>query len=291
MGLWRSAMAGDVLPRADPGPATWYFLNQFDVDTSAKATARGFSIQLSERWNGIGGLHGGYLAATILRTMATVVNDAERNALTLDITFVSPAQPSNARLTAHIERKGRSTTTVSLRLRQSSHTVALAVATFRKPGVEHVKFSEDHGPIVPRPEAVRAVARASLGLAPWADQFELRPCLGLSPYSAVSTTMTGGWIRLRQPRPIDDVLLAALPDCWMPSIRTHLAQPHGRDATIKIGMHFSGVVALSDVERNEYCLLRSEARLAESGAWQEDTTVWSRTGRVLVRSRQVALGA
>jgi hypothetical protein len=47
----------------------------------------------------------------------------------------------------------------------------------------------------------------------------------------------------------------------------------------------------SPADRFEPCFVHSQALVAGSGYWQEDATVWSRSGTVLVRSRQVAIGA
>ena len=266
-------------------------LTQFDRDTSARAAEDGFAIQLPERWMGVGGLHGGFLAAVLLRATATNVTDPSFEALTLDVAYLAPTQPAEAVLITRIERTGRSVTTVSARLIQDSKPVALAVATFNRPREEHAKFCDLPLPVETSPESAPVVGRNALRLAPWADNFEMRPCLGGVAFGSAPTALSGGWIRLLEARPVDAVLLAALPDAWMPSIRTKLRESHGADSTIKIGMHFSGLGAMSTLDRNGHCFLESQAPIAQSGYWQEDVTVWSRTGSVLVRSRQVAIGA
>jgi hypothetical protein len=239
---------------------------------------------------GVGGLHGGFLAAVLVRAIATSVTDPSFEALTLDVEYFAPTQPAEAVIVTQLEKAGRSVTTVSARLLQDTRTLALAVATFARPREEHVNFCDLPLPVEAGPEEVPVVGRDALGLAPWADNFVMRPCLGGVAFGSSATALGGGWIRLLEDRPIDAVLLAALPDAWMPSIRTRLRQSHGTDSTIKIGMHFSGLAALSTPDRTGYCFLQSQAPIAQSGFWQEDVTVWSRTGSVLVRSRQVAIG-
>jgi acyl-CoA thioesterase len=240
---------------------------------------------------GIGGLHGGFLAAVLLRATATSLKDPSFEALTLDVAYLTPTQPAEAALITQIERTGRSITTVSARLIQDSKLAALAVASFGRPREEHAKFCDLSLPVETSPESVPVVGGNALRLAPWADNFEMRPCLGGVAFGSSSTALSGGWIRLLEGRPIDAVLLAALPDAWMPSIRTKLRESHGPDATIKTGMHFSGLGAMSTLDHGVYCFLESRAPIAQSGYWQEDVTVWSRSGSVLVRSRQVAIGA
>jgi len=240
---------------------------------------------------GVGGLHGGFVAAVLLRATAKNVTDPSFEALTLDVTYLATTQPAEAVLITTIERTGRSVTTVSARLIQDSRPAALAVASFGRPRQEHAKFCDLSLPVETSPESAPVVDRNALGLAPWADNFEMRPCLGGVPFGSSATALSGGWIRLLEDRPIDAVLLAALPDAWMPSIRTRLQKSHGADSTIKIGLHFSGRGAMSTLDRNGHCFVESQAHIAQSGYWQEDVTVWSRTGSVLVRSRQVAIGA
>jgi Thioesterase-like superfamily len=248
-------------------------------------------MRFSERWMGVRGLHGGFLAATFLRTIAAVVADPSREALTLDVDYFAPTHPTEAVLVTHVEKTGRSVTTVSARLLQDSRPVAFAVASFTRPREEHVEFSDLPLPVKSGPEVIPVVGRNALGLGPWADNFEIRPCLGGAAFGSSATALSGGWIRLLEDRPIDSVLLAAMPDSWMPSIRTRLKQSHGADSTIKIGIHFSGLASLSTADRYGPCFLQSQALIAGSGYWQEDATVWSRSGNVLVRSRQVAIGA
>ena len=266
-------------------------LAQFDRDTAAEATEDGFSIRFSERWMGVGGLHGGFVAATLMRTIATIVADPSREALTLDVAYLAPTHPADAVLVTRVEKTGRTVTTVTARLLQDSRPVALAVATFTTPREEHVEFCDLPLPVSIGPEAIPVVGRESLGLAPWADNFEMRPSLGGVAFGSSASALTGGWIKLREDRPVDAALLAALTDAWLPSIRTRLGQSHGADATIKIGIHFSGLASLSASDRYGHCFIQSEAPIARSGYWQEDATVWSRSGTVLVRSRQVAIGA
>lgn len=240
---------------------------------------------------GVGGMHGGFVAATLLKAIAIVVADPSHEALTLAVDYLSPVNATEATVVMQVEKAGRSMTTVSARLLQASRLVALAVAGFGRPREEHIDFSDLKLPVSPGPENVPVVDRGTLGLAAWADNFEMRPCLGRPAFSGSTAALSGGWIRLLETRPIDSVLLAALPDSWMPSIRTRLLQSHGADSTIKIGMHFSGLASLSPADRFEPCFVHSQALVAGSGYWQEDATVWSRSGTVLVRSRQVAIGA
>ena len=266
-------------------------MTQFDRDTAAEATEEGFAVRFSTRWMGVGGLHGGFVAATLMRTIATIVADPSREALTLDVTYFAPAHPSDAVVVTQVEKIGQTVTTVSARLVQDARPVALAVATFTRPREEHIKFSDLPLPIETGPDATPVVGRDQLGLAPWADNFEMRPSLGGVAFGSSPTALSGGWIRLREDRPIDTVLLAALPDAWLPSIRTRIGLSHGADSTIKIGIHFSGLASLRAADRHGYCFLQSQAPIARSGFWQEDATVWSRSGTVLVRSRQIAIGA
>jgi acyl-CoA thioesterase len=240
---------------------------------------------------GVGGMHGGFVAATLLKAMATVVADPSRDALTLAVDYLAPTKPTEATIVTQLEKAGRSMTTVSARLLQDSRPVALAVASFARPREEHVEFSDLTLPMSSAPENVPVVDRGALGLAPWANNFEMRPCLGGAAFGGSTDAMSGGWIKLLEDRPVDAVLLAAIPDSWMPSIRTKLRQSHGADSTIKIGMHFSGLASVSPADRFKPCFLQSQALIARSGYWQEDATLWSRSGAVLVRSRQVAIGA
>ncbi len=53
---------------------------------------------------------------------------------------------------------------------------------------------------------------------PFARNFDFRPAVGAAPFSGADEALTGGWLRLREPRTLDAATLAALCDSWYPAV-------------------------------------------------------------------------
>jgi acyl-CoA thioesterase len=99
----------------------------------------------------------------------------------------------------------------------------------------------------------------------------------------------GGWIRLADgDRPLDASLLAAYADAWPPAIFSRM-QVGGLGAgipTVDLTVHFRDV---SGVRGDDWVLADFRTRCAHDGFIEEDGEIWSRDGRLLAQSRQLAL--
>jgi acyl-CoA thioesterase len=101
---------------------------------------------------------------------------------------------------------------------------------------------------------------------------------------------SGGWLRLREPRPADALFLAALTDAWFPQIFTRLTAPVPAP-TIDLTIHFRAHLPLANARPDDWYLLSVSTWLATEGFFEEDAEVWSRDGRLLAQSRQLALAS
>ena len=87
---------------------------------------------------------------------------------------------------------------------------------------------------------------------PIAGMFEYRPALGPVPLrdEPVAEAVTGGWLRLREPRAPDAPLLAQYLDAWWPAAFVRIARP-AAVPTIDLTIHFrapSAAAALDPAE-------------------------------------------
>ncbi|MET0810948.1 MAG: thioesterase family protein, partial [Thermoleophilaceae bacterium] len=96
--------------------------------------------------------------------------------------------------------------------------------------------------------------------------------------------LTGGWLRLRTRRQVDAASLVAFCDSWFPSIfavaREPLAVP-----TLELTVH----LRVSRPLPPDWVLGRFSTRTARDGFLEEDGEIYSRDGRLLAQSRQLAL--
>jgi acyl-CoA thioesterase len=132
-------------------------------------------------------------------------------------------------------------------------------------------------PDVPGPEDCPEVAGEAL--PPFIDNFEVRWAEGEAGRARNVT-----WVRTRPPAPLDHVAVTALADTMIPAAFTRLGRPLAVP-TVDLTVHFLAPLPVED----EWALCVFESRAAAGGAWVEDGEVWSRGGRLLAQSRQLAL--
>jgi acyl-CoA thioesterase len=121
---------------------------------------------------------------------------------------------------------------------------------------------------------------------PFRDRYKTLWAIGAPPLSRSPEAVTGGWIRLAEPRSLDHLLIAALTDAWMPPVFSRLAERVGVP-TVDLTIHFRATVDAA--EADEWCLVRFRSQMAADGFVEEDGEVWSRSGRLLAHSRQLAM--
>ena len=258
----------------------------FAADTAVTRTAGGaWSASISRRWWIGRGPNGGYVAAILLRAMALELGDPDRAPRTLTVHFPAAPAEGPVALRCEVERRGRSVATVSARMEQDGRLVALALAAFA-PRFEGPSFDETVMPEVPAPEALDPVPTEPPA-PPLVNNLDLRWAVGPPPFSESERALAGGWMRLRDPEPLDAPVLTLLSDAWLPA---PFARQDGiRPApTIELTVHFRARLPPPGAE-GDFCLGFFSSRLARDGFFEEDGELWSREGVLLAQSRQLAL--
>lgn len=120
--------------------------------------------------------------------------------------------------------------------------------------------------------------------------YELRWVLGDLPFSPSATgerkALTGGWLRPAEPEPIDEVVLAAMTDAWMPPVFSRVDQVISVP-TIDLTIHFR---ALPE-DPQDFCFVVFDSPLASNGYLVEHGRILDRGGWLLAESRQLAVVA
>jgi acyl-CoA thioesterase len=260
-------------------------MSKFERDTSINEVEPGvFEGHINRDWWIVFGPNGGFLAAMIVKAMGAAVDDHARAARSLTIHYTAAPTEGPVRILTTIERAGRSLTTVSARMEQGDRLIALALGAFSGPRRAAIEFSDALAPTVPPPEAV-AEFQGRPDLPPFTRQWEVRPAVGIPPFTgAEESTLIGGWIRPLDPHPIDAALVAQLTDAWIPAVFIRLTEPNAVP-TVDLTIHFRGDLPLEP----DYVLSTFETRLSAGGFIEEDGYIWSRDGRLIAQSRQLAL--
>jgi acyl-CoA thioesterase len=259
---------------------------EFDRDTAVVRTGDDtFTASLSKEWWVFAGANGGYLASVLLRALTERVGDPSRAARSLTVHYVRPPAEGPADIETEVVRSGRSLATLTARLTQGGEVAALATAAFSKarPSLE---FHDAAMPDVPAPDATAPSTWPEALLPPIARRFAYRPVSSEAMFAGEERAEVGAWLRLREPRPLDPVLLATVADALAPAVFPKADRPVNA-TTIDLTVHFR---APASAEPDDgWCLATFRSTVAVDGFVEEDGAIWSPSGRLVAHSRQLAL--
>jgi len=251
-----------------------------------------FAGEIHAGWRAGAGVHGGYVTALVLRGMLAALDDPARAPRSLTVHFVSRPVEGPCSVAVRVARAGRSLHTLLARLEQDGEARAVALGAF-SPAWTGPEMSAGEPPAAPPPEEIEALAFDE-GMPEFFSHVELRPVFGGFAGSGAETMEVGGWIQTRPALPVDAVVAAFLADAvWpapYPRLETPLLAP-----TIDLTIHFRRALpairppASPAVPSGEPVLARFSTRLVHDGFFEEDGELWSRDGRLLAQSRQLAL--
>lgn len=256
----------------------------FDQGVSLEDLGDGrYRGHVDERWRVVLGPNGGYLTAVILNAQVQRLADPHRLPRSLAVHFIDRTLEGDVEIETSIERTGRSFSSTTARMFQGGRLCATShcAASIHREGES---YDEIGMPEVPKPEDLDDMAFDPGMAPPFATNFDYRPCLGHPPFSGAENAIVGGWIRPKEERPIDPVLLAAYADAFIPSVFARLTEPIAAP-TIDLTVHFLGDYPLEA----DWVLCRFETPVARDGLSIEDGWIWARDGSLLARSRQLAL--
>jgi acyl-CoA thioesterase len=259
---------------------------EFDRDTAVARTGEDtFTATLSRDWWVFAGANGGYLASVLLRALTERVGDPSRAARSLTVHYVRPPAEGAAEIEARVVRAGRSLATLTARLTQGGEEMALATAAFSK-ARPSLDFHDAVAPSAPTADEVPPSAWPEEMKPPIARRFEYRPVSSEAIYTGAEKAEVAAWLRLREPRPVDPVLLATIADALAPAVFPKAAVPVSA-TTIDLTVHFR---APADAEPDDgWSLATFRSTVAVDGFVEEDGEIWSPSGRLLAQSRQLAL--
>jgi acyl-CoA thioesterase len=257
----------------------------FDSDTAlTRVGEREYEAEVGRRWWVVRGPNGGFVAGVVLRALMETLGDPRRPPRSLTVHYPAAPQEGPMRIAVRIERAGRTTAYLSARATQDGEVVALALAAFSGPFAGPA-FQTARMPAVAAPEEIEPSTLA--GAPAFTENFEYRFALGGPPFREQEDTLTGGWLRPREPRAVDAPLAALYTDAWPPAIFWRLSG-FAIVPTLDLTVHFREPLPAADTAAGDFVLAVFDSRRGEDGLWEENGELWSRDGRLLVQSRQLA---
>ena len=261
--------------------------SRFERDTAVTPAGENlFDARIDPGWWIVTGPNGGYIAAIVLRALTLAVDDPGRRPRTFTLHYTARPVAGPARIETRVERRGRSLTAVTARLYQDDRTLGLAVAAFSLPR-SAPDFAEVHMPEVAPPADCEPLSpRIEIH-----HRYEHRWAIGAPPFSGGDRALCGGWIRAAEPCVADAPLIAAYTDAFPPAVFSRVAAETlaGGVPTVELTIHFRESLPLAKAAFDDFALAVFRSRLSREGFVDEDGEIWSRDGRLLAQSRQLAI--
>jgi acyl-CoA thioesterase len=259
----------------------------FDRATAVRRLNAGrparFAVDVDTAWSAPVGPNGGYVAALVLRAMLEAMDRPERAPRSLTLHYLRTLAEGPAVVEVVEERAGRGLSTLSARVVQGDRLCVLALAACAVDYPSEAEYAT-RPPACPPASAV-AVLPAHPQAPPIVHRFEMRPAFGAAPFSGSGEAVTGGWLRLAEPRAPDVLALAAYTDAWWPApwVRLRALSPA---PTIDLTIHFR---ARPPADPDTPLLVRFGSSTSRDGFVEEDAQVWAPDGTLLAQARQLAL--
>ena len=261
----------------------------FDTDIAVTPEGDGrFATKLSDRWWVGRGPNGGYIAAVMLNAMSRVAGEIGPNQppRSLTVHFLSAPSAGEAEVEVTVERAGRNTSFISARLLQGGEVQAKAMAVFSNDR-DGMAFDNSEMPETPAPEECQEFDTEQAPVAVFA-RYRAMLAFGDLPYSGGEKAESGGWIRLKEDRPVTPELAAAILDVWFPAPFVVLDSP-GLAPTLEYTVHFPRRLPIEPGGEPDWMLVHLHADESTEGHSTEDAELWTRDGTLVARARQMAL--
>jgi acyl-CoA thioesterase len=258
----------------------------FDEDSGLRPTGDNtWEGAVVDGWSTPRGPLGGYVMAIVMRGMELAVGDPARQARSVTMHFLRGPAAGPVTVAAHVERSGRSLTSVSGRLEQDGKLLGLALGAYSKPWTGPL-LNELPMPEVEPPGSTDAPPDALRGTAPpeFTQRLVMQHRFGEPPFSRSERGETGGWLGLREERPLDSLAVALLADAWYPAPWPRLTELAAAP-TIDLTVHFRSPLPAE----GPLLLGRFRSRHVRDGFFEEDGVLWSPDGTLVAQSRQLGL--
>ena len=253
-------------------------------DTALEPAGEGrWRGEVSTDWWVGRGPFGGYLSTFLTRAMIAAVGDPARPPRSLTVHFVDAPAAGPLEVVATVERAGRSSTALSLRLEQEGRAVALALGGCAAWREGEPEWSDLPMPDVPGPSECPPVPHVE-GAPDFHQRLGIRWAGGGTIGAPASRARNLAWLALDPPQPMDHLAVTALSDGWLPAAFSKL----GRFAivpTLDLTIHFRAPLPVDA----EWLLGDYRSNLSAGGAWEEDGELWAPDGRLIAQSRQLAM--
>jgi acyl-CoA thioesterase len=237
-------------------------------------------------WNIRQGANGGYLLAIAARVGVEATGRPDPATLTGQ--FLAPAQIGPIRITTETVRSGRRFTTVRTTVTDEGDKPLLATqgSYTELPTSDTLGDVEPTAPEFPPPEECVLIEPTEEYPPPVMAQIEVRmhpEDIGFAFDRPTGKGVMRGWFRFRESQPIDTLGLLVAADTFPPTV-FNADHPVAWSPTVELTAHIR-----ARPSPGSWIACSLSAQHIGGGFVDEDAELWDDTGRLVARTRQLAL--
>lgn len=282
-------------------------VNDFTHATRVEGGAGKYVAEVNPHWDGPLTTHGGVLAGLMINACEAEVNaDRSLQIRTLASQYLRPPAHGAVDINVRALRAGRRFTNLAVDMTQNNKLCVTALATYGSRDIDELlAFGPRLPDVAPAPERDAPVvephdwtddSKGWLGVPEQAPKFFQRvliaPRFGAGPFQGETEVgygplHTGGWIRTRTPRRIDDAYLALLVDIFWPTVLAPLRTP-AIAPTLDLTTHFRSTLPPEGLD-DQPLLVHNTTIAAGGGIAESDSLVFTADGQLLAQARQLML--
>jgi acyl-CoA thioesterase len=256
---------------------------EFDADTRLSGDGPVFEIDLSDRWDAMAGINGGYMLALCTRALGQTLPFPDP--LVVSGFYLRPGSHGPGEVRTEVLRTGMTTAFCQASLWQDGKERVRATAAFTDlsaggaPG--QPRYTGVAAPALPPPEECFELPPAALHGVPIADRIEYRSTEEPGWLRGQPSGHPAGefWMRFRDGREPD---LASLP-LFVDAAAPVALEVGVLSTTIELTVHLRARPAPG------WLACRAVTRYVADGYHEEDFEIWDSAGTLVAQSRQLAL--
>jgi hypothetical protein len=254
-----------------------------------------YTASLDPSWWVDVGPNGGYLAAVL--TQAARLESArlgtDHRPASISAHYLRAPHAGAATVLSRVIRTGRTTTVLGLELWQDAAGILMtALLTLVAPAsfdaLEAAPSTVWEQPQVPAAGETESRSFYAGASPVYLDHWEIRPLRGHVPFAAPTRDLiapidSAGWIRLREDRPVDAGVLAAMADAWAPLVFGVIAEP-----MLVPTLSFNLLWRATPRAEDRWCLISLRTEASAGGLVDERVEIRSESGELLLQGQQLA---
>lgn len=259
--------------------------SEFDADSRLTGDGPAFEARITDRWNGMAGVNGGFMLALCTRALARMAPFPDP--LVVSGFFLRPGSPGPARITTELVRAGKTTSFGQASLWRDGKEVVRATAAFADLGQAAERaagapaFTGGAAPALPPPDECFSLPPGSLPAVSITDRIDFRPAVapGWLAGRPSGNPAAEFWARFRDGSDPDLTALPLLVDAAAPAV----VEVGALSTTVQLTVHLRARPAPG------WLACRARTRYVAGGYHEEDFEIWDTAGALVAQSRQLAL--